>query len=118
MKAISALTLAGALFAGPAFAAETVYEQRETTTQSTTPAPSAQERSVIIEEQATMPQDPFPQQGADNPSGVLGQQDLNEESATGGAETQIAPGTPRTLENEPGELDPQEAPPAGSVIVR
>lgn len=108
MKAISALTLAGALFAGPAFAADTVIEQRETTTQSTTTAPSVQERSVIIEEQAATPQDPFPEQGSDNPSGVLGNQDLNNEGATGGMENQIGPGAPHSQDNEPSDLDPQE----------
>ena len=93
MKAISALTLAGALLAVPAFAAETVYEKREST-QSTTSMPSVQERSVIIEQQAATPDDRFPQQGADSPSGLLGNQDLNDETSSGGAETRVGPGAP------------------------
>ncbi len=54
-------------------------------------------------------EDQFPEQGSDNPSGLLSNGDLRNENSN--PETAMGPGNPITMENQVGQLDPQEVPP-------
>lgn len=116
MKAMTALTVAGALFAVPAFAGGGSYEKTESTTTKSSQVPSTAQPqgSVIIEQQAASPADPRPQQGTDNPSGNLGNADLNREGS-GGASTRLAPGASHPLEDKPDVLDTQELQPKSDM---
>lgn len=73
--------------------------------------PVAQVETVTQQVSVLHIDDQFPEQGADNPSGLLSNEDWNSENSSGGAETAIRPGFPFTMGNNPMELDPQEAPP-------
>jgi hypothetical protein len=54
-------------------------------------------------------EDQFPEQGSDNPSGLLSNGDWRDDNR--GPETAIGRGNPITLENQVGQLDPQEPAP-------
>lgn len=68
---------------------------------------------VVVQQQtAVVPLqlvDQFPHQGTDNPSGLMGQLDFNDEGHQ--VETYLGPGLPVTGTDSSGQLDPQEAPP-------
>lgn len=75
-------------------------QKRERVTQA--PPPVMRQTVVALEDQ-------FPEQGADNPSGLLSNGDWNAEE--GVTETRIGSGVPITQENQVSQLDPQEVPP-------
>lgn len=70
------------------------------------------EAPQVIEQTAVVPLqlvDQFPHQGTDNPSGLPGNLDWNDEGHQ--VEDYVGPGLPVSGTNAPGQLDPQEAPP-------
>lgn len=118
MKVLAAILVTGSVLAVPALA-ETAREEviiQERSTTQVAPAQPAAPGVIILEQQTA--KDPFPHQGADNPSGVPGQQDFNNEDTAGGQQTIIDPGHPNTLENRAGQLDPQEAKPDAVIITK
>ncbi len=122
------LAVAGAVIAttaGPAAAQYTEQTRRQNQQYSETlrkgQVVERQER-VVQTASVVRIEDQFPEQGADNPSGLLSNGDLNDEFHPGG-EIMIRPGHPFTLGRDPNatQLDPQEAPPhyrRGPVLIR
>lgn len=111
MKPFGAIVAAAALLAVPALA--DTYEKRVTESETTTVAPASPPAAVVVEPQTA--QDPFPHQGSDNPSGLVGQDDFQDEGKQ--LEGNKGPGNPETAGNPPGRLDPQEVPDKKSDVI-
>lgn len=111
---LACFALAG-LAAAPALAQSASQTERMYNDGLRKGAPVVEAPPVVIQQQtAVVPPplqlvDQFPHQGSDNPSGLLGQLDFNDEGHQ--FENYLGPGLPVSGTDASGQLDPQEAPP-------